>query len=387
MTPLSDTPLKVPRNRAPAIGAMLRGLRLSSSATRHPRILAVAHGRHASAIRLRCTVAAAPEKIEHDIGASVVDELERLEVLPWYRSLPLRLGGVFSDDNRQAAAASDMYMHCDIQARDSQLFDPAAGGLDDRYYRRVQVKGLHCWMCYARLLQEPMELSQTIRKDMMEKLWEQVTLDLHQEQGMDFITLSKHLKVAPTPASEPTPGALDHLRPRPSRSWPGPAQPYPCPPRPNLARPSSTHNPTQPTQPWHRPTRPTPMSRRCSWAGTASRATWTAHSPPTSPRRRSPKPQVESALLARRSPPRPNACAPARHASPARLLGLPRRHAMAGSGRWRPALWRRGRAAQNPAGGRDTARQPRPKLASFTLSNNRQTCCCGTSTPRLTRRA
>lgn len=172
--------------------ALLR--RLSSAATRHLRMLAVAHGRHASAIRLRCTVAAAPEKIAHDIGASVVDELERLEVLPWYRSLPLRLGGVFSDDNRQAAAASDMYMHCDIQARDSQLFDPAAGGLDDRYYRRVQAKGLHCWMCYARLLQEPKELSHTIRKDMMEKLWEQVTLDLHQEQGMDFITLSKHLK-------------------------------------------------------------------------------------------------------------------------------------------------------------------------------------------------
>ena len=210
--------------------ALLR--RLSSAATRHLRMLAVAHGRHASAIRLRCTVAAAPEKIAHDIGASVVDELERLEVLPWYRSLPLRLGGVFSDDNRQAAAASDMYMHCDIQARDSQLFDPAAGGLDDRYYRRVQAKGLHCWMCYARLLQEPKELSHTIRKDMMEKLWEQVTLDLHQEQGMDFITLSKHLKVAPTPASEPTPGGLEHLRPRPSRSWPSPAQPNPTPVHP-----------------------------------------------------------------------------------------------------------------------------------------------------------
>jgi len=238
--------LQDPRERRLTM-ALLR--RLSSAATRHPRMLAVAHGRHASAIRLRCTVAAAPEKIAHDIGASVVDELERLEVLPWYRSLPLRLGGVFSDDNRQAAAASDMYMHCDIQARDSQLFDQSAGGLDDRYYRRVQAKGLHCWMCYARLLQEPKELSHTIRKDMMEKLWEQVTLDLHQEQGMDFITLSKHLKVAPTPASEPTPGGLEHLRPRPSRSWPSPAQPDPSPPRPNVARPSSTHNPTQPTQP------------------------------------------------------------------------------------------------------------------------------------------
>lgn len=169
-------------------------LRRLSSAAHQPLTLAFAHGRHASAIRLRSTVTAAPEKIAHDIGYSVVDELERLEVLPWYRSLPLRLGGVFSDDNRQAAAASDMYMHCDIQARDSQLFDQSAGGLDDRYYRRVQAKGLHCWMCYARLLQEPKEVSHTIRKDMMEKLWEQVTLDLHQEQGMDFITLSKHLK-------------------------------------------------------------------------------------------------------------------------------------------------------------------------------------------------
>ena len=90
-----------------------------------------------------------------------------------------------------------MYLHCDVQASDGQLFDPSAGGLENRYYRRVQAKGLHCWMCYARLLQEPKEawaLSDTIRKDMMEKLWEQVTLDLHLEQEMDFITLSGHLK-------------------------------------------------------------------------------------------------------------------------------------------------------------------------------------------------
>lgn len=171
---------------------MLR--RVSSIVARQPLTLAFAHGRLASAIRLRSTVTAAPEKIAHDIGYSVVDELERLEVLPWYRSLPLRLSGVFSDDNRQAAAASDMYMHCDVQAGDGQLFEPSAGGLENRYYRRVQAKGLHCWMCYARLLQEPKEVSHTIRKDMMEKLWEQVTLDLHQEQEMDFITLSKHLK-------------------------------------------------------------------------------------------------------------------------------------------------------------------------------------------------
>ena len=48
-----------------------------------------------SGLRLRST--AAEPKVTRDIGYSVVDELERLEALPWYRSLPLRLGGVFSD--------------------------------------------------------------------------------------------------------------------------------------------------------------------------------------------------------------------------------------------------------------------------------------------------
>ena len=224
---------------------MLR--RVSSIVARQPLTLAFAHGRLASAIRLRSTATAAPEKIAHDIGYSVVDELERLEVLPWYRSLPLRLSGVFSDDNRQAAAASDMYMHCDVQAGDGQLFEPSAGGLENRYYRRVQAKGLHCWMCYARLLQEPKEVSHTIRKDMMEKLWEQVTLDLHQEQEMDFITLSKHLKVAPTPASDPTPGAT-LITPGRGHPSPGPAQPNPTPIHPSQTQspPSLTHNPTQP---------------------------------------------------------------------------------------------------------------------------------------------
>ena len=161
-----------------------------------PAALALARGLPSSGLRLRST--AAEPKVTRDIGYSVVDELERLEALPWYRSLPLRLGGVFSDSNRQAAAASDMYMHCVAQASDDQFFAPAAGGLEDRYYRRFQTKGLHCWLCYARLLQEPKELSHTIRTDMMEKLWEQVTLDLSEgideKEGMDFVTLSKHLK-------------------------------------------------------------------------------------------------------------------------------------------------------------------------------------------------
>ena len=205
-------------------------LRVLSSAARRPLTLAVAHGRHTSAIRLLSTATAAPQKINHDIGYSVVDELERLEVLPWYRSLPLRLSGVFSEDNRQAAAASDMYLHCDVQASDGQLFDLSAGGLENRYYRRVQAKGLHCWMCYARLLQEPKEawaLSDTIRKDMMEKLWEQVTLDLHLEQEMDFITLSGHLKVyPPQPRHAP---ATPQPRPITAQADPNLVRPYPHP--------------------------------------------------------------------------------------------------------------------------------------------------------------
>jgi hypothetical protein len=61
---------------------------------------------------------------------------------------------------------------------------------------------------------------------MMEKLWEQVTLDLHKEQEMDFITLSKHLKVAPHPILRPYPGRhLAYLRPGSSQPEPSSAQP------------------------------------------------------------------------------------------------------------------------------------------------------------------
>jgi len=124
---------------------------------------------------------------------SVLEELERLEALPWYKSGLLKLAGTFSDTQKQAAAGCDMFMHCRAQSFRPELYEAEAGGLEDRYYRRFQAEGLHCWLALERLRQEPKETYEHMMKEMMEKVWDKATLDLS-EQGMDFIKTSKHLK-------------------------------------------------------------------------------------------------------------------------------------------------------------------------------------------------
>ena len=113
----------------------------------------------------------------------------------------LRLVGTFSDAQRQSAAGCDMFVHCASQAARPEFYAADGGGLDGaRYAQKVQLVGVHCWLCHVRLREEPKERYDKLFYEMMEKQWEQVQLDLSRggpaglEEGMGFIELSGYLK-------------------------------------------------------------------------------------------------------------------------------------------------------------------------------------------------
>jgi hypothetical protein len=127
----------------------------------------------------------------------LVAELERLSTqLPWWQSTLLRLGGTFSDSQWQAAAGADTYE--DIVQQSSCpgfIGDGAPAALPDRFYTVLQVKGLHCWLAHVRLRQEAKERYEVLFREMMEKVWDQASLDLSRgEFNMGYIEISKHMK-------------------------------------------------------------------------------------------------------------------------------------------------------------------------------------------------
>jgi hypothetical protein len=111
---------------------------------------------------------------------NLVAELERLSTqLPWWQTAFLRLGGTFSESNWQAAAGGDMYMRV-LEGAEAPVIVGADShaALPDRYYTRLQVRGLLCWLAHVRLRDEPKEAYATLYREMMEKVWDQATLDL-----------------------------------------------------------------------------------------------------------------------------------------------------------------------------------------------------------------
>lgn len=126
---------------------------------------------------------------------SLVDELNRLETqLPWWQSALLRLSGTFTDTQWQAAAGGDMYMNVLKQAVQPALI--SHGMFPDRFYTRLQMRGLHCWLAHVRLRVEPRDRVETLYREMMEHVWDQASLDLSRELGFGYVELSKHLKHA-----------------------------------------------------------------------------------------------------------------------------------------------------------------------------------------------
>lgn len=171
---------------------MLRTLRSGATLAARSRSLLAAHARPCLVAAHRLSTAAEQPEEPAKV-ASVMDELERLENLPWWKSGILRLAGTFTDKQKQAAAGCDMFVHCYDQAQLPPFYAADGAGLEDRYYRRFQVKGLLCWLCHVRLRQEPKESFEHLFHEMMEKVWDKVNLDLA-EQGMDFVHASTHLK-------------------------------------------------------------------------------------------------------------------------------------------------------------------------------------------------
>merc|ERR1711920_46065 len=125
----------------------------------------------------------------------LVDALEMLDQLPWWRSVPLRALGTFTPSQWQRAAGTDMYHSCAKQAKAPRLYSPEEGGVErDRFYGRFILTGLHCWLCHVRLREEPNEEWESLFREMMETLWEETLVGMCKGEGLDLIQASKFQK-------------------------------------------------------------------------------------------------------------------------------------------------------------------------------------------------
>ena len=152
------------------------------------------------ASRSLCTAAASYIGVgpgtEPNPSLQLVKELERLESKPWPQSNILRLIGMFTDAQWQGAAAGDLYSEILHRSYASHAEIVAHGVTPDRYYMRLQIRGLHCWLAHARLREEPKERWIPLFTEMMEYFWNQVGLDLTNHFNMGFIQMSKHQKAS-----------------------------------------------------------------------------------------------------------------------------------------------------------------------------------------------
>uniref|UniRef100_A0A7S0LRQ0 Ubiquinol-cytochrome c chaperone domain-containing protein n=1 Tax=Coccolithus braarudii TaxID=221442 RepID=A0A7S0LRQ0_9EUKA len=125
----------------------------------------------------------------------LVDKLEELDMLPWWRAAPLRVLGTFSPSQWQRAAGTDMYHVCATQAREPILYSAGEGALvPDTFYGKFILTGLHCWLCHVRLRAEPREEWEHLFKEMMETLWEENLVAMCKGEGLDLIMASKYQK-------------------------------------------------------------------------------------------------------------------------------------------------------------------------------------------------
>ena len=144
---------------------------------------------------------AAPEASEQAKSGKLIAELERLQNLPWWQSSLLRLGGTFGDEQWQAAAGGDMYMRV-LEQSGLPIFTAEDGArLPERFYTRLQLKGLHAWAAHVRLRMEPKEKHSVLFRELMEHVWDQASLDLSHGvvtngERMGYIEISKHLKAS-----------------------------------------------------------------------------------------------------------------------------------------------------------------------------------------------
>ena len=153
---------------------------------------AAAPGAWIVARRTLCAAAPPPKPVP-----SVVSELERLQsTSPWWQASLLRMGGVFSDEQWQAAAGSDLYVNVTRHEAEHHAVLVAHGSVPDRFYSRLQMRGLLCWLAHVRLRQEESKRFGTLFRETMEKVWQQAELDLTREFEMGYVQMAKHIKAA-----------------------------------------------------------------------------------------------------------------------------------------------------------------------------------------------
>jgi hypothetical protein len=126
----------------------------------------------------------------------MVERLEQMSELPWYRSGFMRLAGMFSEKQFQCAAGEDLHRVCVQRAADSSLYAPTMGGVDqDRFFPRFQMKGLHCWLVHVRVREMPRSKCEHMFNELMEKLWEHDAMrDIVEHEGLDLLQALKYQK-------------------------------------------------------------------------------------------------------------------------------------------------------------------------------------------------
>lgn len=126
----------------------------------------------------------------------MVGRLQQLQAGPWWRTGLMRLGGMFTDAQYQAAAGEDIHGICRRRGDLSELYDPSSGGVDaSRFYTRFQVKGLHCWLVHVRLRPLPRERVEALVSEVLERLWEYDGMrDAVEGEGLELIQALKYQK-------------------------------------------------------------------------------------------------------------------------------------------------------------------------------------------------
>lgn len=127
---------------------------------------------------------------------TMVERLEQMSVLPWYRSGPMRLAGMFSEKQFQCAAGEDLHRLCVKRASDSSIYAPTMGAVDEeRFFARFQVKGLHCWLVHVRLREMARSKCEHLFNELMERLWEYDAMrDIVEHEGLELLQALKYQK-------------------------------------------------------------------------------------------------------------------------------------------------------------------------------------------------
>eukprot|EP00965_Chrysotila_dentata_P254639 6211946-Pleurochrysis_carterae.AAC.2 len=107
----------------------------------------------------------------------------------------LRFCGVFSNQQWQRAAGTDLLFQCMKQGLNPALYSSKAGNVDARrFYCRFMLSGIHCWLVHVGMRKAPAETWEPLLHEMLEGLWDRVLRDMVKEEDVELLHATKFLK-------------------------------------------------------------------------------------------------------------------------------------------------------------------------------------------------